>query len=137
MDPEACEWQLAYLPYREARDPGAVLVKSIREGWSAPPAWTQAQEEKQKAAREEQRRVQAAAKVRTNTVLESEFDAYWASLTVQQREEIEAAAASTLRKENRVLAEFASKHPDSPMYRGALRPYLKQLSGWKPSEVGR
>ena len=136
--PAECEQQLEYLPYRDARDPGAVLVKSIREGWSAPPAWTQAQEEKKKAARAQQRRVQTEEKAQTNAALESEFDAFWASLTAQQRAEIEAAAAATLRKENRVLAEFASKHPDSPMYRGALRPYLKQLGGWKPSsEVSR
>ncbi|HTE16855.1 MAG TPA: replication initiator protein A, partial [Armatimonadota bacterium] len=48
---EECERQLDYLPYREARDPGAVLVKSVREGWSVPAAWTQAQEGKKAAAR--------------------------------------------------------------------------------------
>lgn len=43
--------QLAYLPYRSARDPGAVLVQSIREAWAAPPAFLEAQREREAVER--------------------------------------------------------------------------------------
>jgi len=33
---EACRRQLEWLPYRQARNPAAVLVDSIREGWGPP-----------------------------------------------------------------------------------------------------
>jgi plasmid replication initiation protein len=41
--------QLAYLPYRSARNPGAVLVQSIRESWAAPAAYLEHERERQRA----------------------------------------------------------------------------------------
>lgn len=37
-DPAAVAQQLAWLPYRRATDPAAVVVRAIREHWSEPPA---------------------------------------------------------------------------------------------------
>jgi hypothetical protein len=36
---EVIERQLRYLPYRDARSPGSVLVKAIRQDWEAPAKW--------------------------------------------------------------------------------------------------
>jgi DNA-binding transcriptional regulator YhcF (GntR family) len=33
------EQQLKYLPYRDAKNPAAVLVKSVKQNWEAPPAY--------------------------------------------------------------------------------------------------
>lgn len=129
---EECDRQLEYLPFREAKNPGAILVKSIREGWSAPPAWIQAQEELVRVEQQRRRQVEAVARTERQSTAEAEFDLFWEGLDRERRAEIEGEAAAALRRENRVLSEFAAKHPDSPMYRGALRPYLKRLSGWRP-----
>lgn len=43
--------QIAYLPYRSARNPAAVLIQSIRESWAPPAAFLEA--EKQRRAAEE------------------------------------------------------------------------------------
>jgi plasmid replication initiation protein len=128
--PEECERQLQLLPYREARDPGAVLAKSIREGWAAPPAWTEAQARKKRAEKAQQQRLQASEQEEKRARVEGEFDAYWAKLPPRRRQAVEAEALAELRRTNKVLADFAGKHPDSPMLREALRPYLKRLSGW-------
>ena len=132
-EPEECERQLLYLPYREARDPGAVLAKAIREGWSAPPAWVQAEKEKKVRARVEEKRAEVTARAEKSSQSEAEFDAWWAALPAKRQAQITTQATAELRRENKVLADFASKHPDSPMLRAALRPYLKRLSGWKES----
>jgi len=129
-DPEECERQLDYLPHREARDSGAVLAKAIREGWSAPPAWLQAQEVKKKAEKSRKKEAEAATRAREQAEAEAAFDAWWAALPSTRQEEITAQAVAQLRRENRVLAEFASKHPESPIFQGALRPLLKKLAGW-------
>ncbi|MFN3651799.1 MAG: replication initiator protein A [Armatimonadota bacterium] len=130
---EECARQLDFLPYRDARDPGAVLVKSIREAWAAPPGWLQAQERRRAEEEERRRRTEAVERQVKQSAAEAEFEAFWAALPVERREELEAAAMRELRRENRVVAEFATKHPDSPVYRGAVRPLLKKLSGWKAS----
>lgn len=54
--------QLDYLPYRQAEDPAALLVKAIEESWAEPQAYRQAQEEEeQKRQQEEAARRQAEA----------------------------------------------------------------------------
>jgi plasmid replication initiation protein len=128
--PEECERQLLYLPFREARDPGAVLAKSIREGWAAPPAWTEAQDRARKAEKARRAGEKAAEKARSKAEDEAEWDAWWSARPGEERREIEAAALAELRRENRVLAAFADRHPDSPVLQGALRPLLKKHSGW-------
>ncbi len=131
--PDECRRQLEFISHREARDPGALLVKAIREGWSAPPRWTetQAEEKRAEAARRKARTVEE--KQQAAAVQEAAFDAFWATLTSERQEELIAQSRAELRRQNRMLAEFAARHPESPMCREALRPYLKALSGWQYS----
>lgn len=129
-DPSECERQLEFLPYRGARDPGALLTKAIREGWAAPPAWLEQKTRQQKAQQAEVKRLEAKAQTERQATQEASFDVYWEALDPKAREAVEVQALQLLRKENRVLAEFACKHPDSPIFRETLRPYVKRLSGW-------
>jgi plasmid replication initiation protein len=135
-DPAECERQLQYLPYREARDPGALLGKAIREGWSAPPAWTQAQQKEQAAAGERQKRLQAAAAAERRAAEETDFDRWWAALDPAKQAEFTARAMADLRRENSVLIEMARRRPGSPTLQASLRPLLKKHSGW-PGGVQR
>jgi hypothetical protein len=134
--PEECLRQLDYLPFREARDPGAVLAKSIREGWSAPPGWTQAQQERKAVEQTRRKRAEGAAQAEQRASAEAEFERWWEALPEARRAAVLEEAAAELRRENKVLADFAARHPDSPIYRDALRPYLKRLSGWGSKDVG-
>lgn len=129
--PEECENQLQYLPYREARDPGAVLVRSIREGWAAPATWIRAEEQRKSQEEAQRKRRIVEERVGHRAAEEAEFDAWWSALAMERQDEIRTQAIKALRRENRVLAEFAGRHPDSPMYQASLRPYLKKLSGWR------
>lgn len=47
--PAIIRQQLDCLPYRDAKNPGAMLAKSIREGWGAPPKYLQAQQAQERA----------------------------------------------------------------------------------------
>lgn len=132
-DPEECERQLEYLPYRDARDAGALLTKAIKEGWSAPIPWLEQRTREEKTRKAAEKQQQAAQKVEQKVSKEAGFDAYWESLSAEARGEVEARAWETLKRENRVLADFAGKHPDSPIFRETLRPYVKRLSGWVPA----
>lgn len=128
--PEECERQLEYLPKRECRDRAAALVTAIREGWSPPPAWTQEQERARALEETRTRRAENESRVEKRAAEEGEFDLWWQAIDPARRERITEQATLKLRRENRILAEFAGRHPDSPMLREALRPYLKELSGW-------
>lgn len=130
QDPDGCSQQLQYLPYRDARDPGAVLTKAIREGWSAPVSYLEQQTRARKAEEAARKRSEAELRAAEVVTQESGFDRHWETLPPARRRELEDAAAAALRRDNRVMAEFCARHPDSPIVRETLRPYLKQLSGW-------
>ncbi|MGV3721555.1 MAG: replication initiator protein A, partial [Actinomycetota bacterium] len=135
--PEECERQLQFLPHRKSRDKGAVLVKSIREGWAEPAGWGE--------ARTTLRTVKAVKTPSSSTPTvkakpdakslvapgtpATEFDAWWEALSADQRESLTAQAAGGLRRENRMVAELGARCPDSPIYRAALRPILKRIAG--------
>ncbi len=129
-DPAECERQLGYLPHREARDPGALLGKAIREGWGPPPGWRAAQ--KRREALEEARRTEeaAAAAAEQKQAEESAFDRWWAGLPAEKQAAVTAAAYAELRRRNSVVFELTRTRPDSPLLLAALRPLLKKLSGW-------
>jgi len=129
--PDECSKQLEYLPFRKPRDPGAVLVKAIHEGWAPPPEWTEAQKRTQ--TRERTRMARASCRKPTAEMAEvrDPFTAWLEQLSVLERESLTAEAVSALRKENRTMGEFAVKHPESPVVAAALRPHLERLSGWK------
>ncbi|MBM3459031.1 MAG: hypothetical protein FJX77_10935, partial [Armatimonadetes bacterium] len=129
--PEECRRQLEFLPFREAREPGGLLVKAIREGWAPPAGWHEAEKTKQRREVRQQSRKSAEQETERAAAREAEFDAYWETLPAAHQAELQERAGAQLRKENRVLAEFVSRRPGSPMCREALRPYLKALTGWK------
>jgi len=133
--PEECERQLSYLRYRDCRDRGAVLVAAIRDGWAAPPEWEQAQQrEKRKATPTKATAPEPEAPQRPSE--ETDFDAWWAELPAERRDAATEQAIAWLREENRVLGDFAMRHPESPMLRASLRPLLKKASGWILSAKG-
>jgi len=125
--PDECERQLEYLAHRDCRDRGAMLVKSIREGWAAPPRLLEAQKRQERTLAVRRKRVEAAAAVEPPAAEVDAFDAWWTAQSSERQAELRAQAMARLRAENRVLAEFAGKHPDSPMVLASLRPYLKAL----------
>jgi len=125
--------QLELLPYREARDPGAVLVKAIREGWAAPPESPEAKARAQVQLQAKARTVRATRrtpKPESTPPATSAFDIWFRALPAAEREPLEAQAMVQLRSENRMVGEFAAKHPESPVVQDALRPYLVKLSRW-------
>jgi hypothetical protein len=137
--PEECERQLTYLPHRNARDRGAVLVKSIREGWAEPAAITEARTPARTVRLVKTTSASAptaAANKRpaaepASTEGLTAFDQWWEALSPARRAEVTAAATAELRRENRMVAELATRCPDSPILRASLRPLLKKLSGWE------
>lgn len=135
--PEEARRQLDYLPYREARDPGAVLVKSIREGWSAPPAYLEAQTKARRAEAAQKKRTETRHQTRQveaeQSSVEAAFDAWWEAQPETERGAWTAAAEAQLRAENGSLAEFGQKHPRSRMYLEGLRGYRKRVSGHRPT----
>jgi hypothetical protein len=133
LAPEECGRQLEYLPYRSARDAGAVLVKSIREGWAPPTEWAAAQQKQQRQERSKRKQAEAEAKISTQEQAEAAFTAFWERLPESQRETMTERAVAQLRQENQVISEFGRKHPGSSVYQEALRPYLKVESGFNGS----
>lgn len=136
--PEEAERQLEYLPHRQARNPGAVLAKAIREGWAAPVEWTRAEEKRQAAQARSARASKAAAasshpsaKNGPPAVQEDRheaFSAWLAALPAPERQALETAAREQLRTENPILASLGEKHPDSPVVQSTLRDVMKRLA---------
>ena len=139
--PDDCERQLDYLLHRKPRDPGAVLVKSIREGWAPPPEVTERTRGMKLVRTTSARPASRAAKATTGQLFadapatetdpETAFEAWWKAQPEAHRREWLAGGMARLRRENKMLADFAAKCPDSPMLKAALRPILMELSGWR------
>lgn len=128
--PEECERQLVYLDHRQARDPGAVLVSAIREGWAPPVAWVDRQKQSMEAEiREERQRAQVQKRQRTNE-RERQFEQLWEGLEPERREALEREAMQLLRVENKILADLSRRIPDSAAVQEALREIHKRLLGW-------
>ncbi|MCX7597859.1 MAG: replication initiator protein A, partial [Armatimonadetes bacterium] len=107
--------QLTFLPYREARDPAALIVTAVRERWPAPPGARAAQ-----AAR-------AAPPADTHTNSRTpkasqerpafDLDAALAQLSPHERAALEQQAADEVRQENPQVA----KYPQSAAFRALVR----------------
>jgi hypothetical protein len=126
--PEECAVQLTYLPFRDARNPGAVLVKSIREGWGAPPAWVEAQKQQERAAKRQQRQASSRDKLGQTAEREREFQSWFAALPDEERDRYFTEARTELARENRILADLARKHPESPAVRAALLDLVRRAA---------
>jgi hypothetical protein len=93
---DAIRTQIAALPHRKAEDPGAVLVKAIKEDWALPKRFTQ-----QKAREEKIRQTALAIQPTVNAetkAKEEKVHGYLAQLTPDERVEIERLAEAKLRE---------------------------------------
>jgi plasmid replication initiation protein len=134
--------QLAYLPYRAAREPAAVLVQSIREDWAPPAAYLRAQREQQ-AAQEalagQQLHAPSAAASR-EAVQRSRREAYrkaaqtvLSTLGEEEQGEIRAEVEQTMAENYRYLAGYQSH----PVYRAVYNEELvKAIARRFPEEFG-
>ncbi len=107
--PEECRRQLAWLPSRKARNPGAVLVTAIREEWAPPP----------------ESRTNDRNRVGRTCIIEKETvplagKARWEALTEEERERLRETAAALLRKENPTAWAFGQKNSAAPLWTATL-----------------
>jgi hypothetical protein len=117
-DPEGVEEQLAHLPYREPRDPAAMLVAAIREGWPAPakaPARQPDPAPAEPAAPNLGTALEAGAAAQTADPL--------AALSEARRAELEAVATRQIEADNPRVARY----PGSAAYRALLRDRMARL----------
>lgn len=86
--------QLAMLPYRDAREPAAMLIKAIKEDWAPPASYIKAEERRLREDRlreeAEQRRRQQEREELARDTMRAIQDDYWDSLDPRQRMEINA-----------------------------------------------
>ncbi len=127
--------QIEYLPYRSARDPAAVLVQSIREGWAPPAAYLERtrREAVARAAQENQRQLESQ-RARIKQAAEAIFD----TLPIGERRAIEREIEETLRENFKVLANW----PNHPVYRAVWKEELvkairKRYPDRLPDPTGR
>jgi hypothetical protein len=98
---ERIERQVEMLPYRDARDPAAMLVKAIREDWDAPGAYAAAlreravKREKEKARSEEKAR-QKARQRRIEKVMSELSPQEMKDITARAREMVKATLRGAL-----------------------------------------
>ncbi len=116
--PDEVERQLAYLPFRRARDAAALIVKAIREGWPAPAQGVGGRRRGGEAASETGRRLAEALR----------------RLSPQERANVEQAARRQLERENPSLARLEG----TAAYRAVLAEHMWQvLSERHPDIAGR
>ncbi len=120
---ERIERQIAQLPHRKAEEPGAVLVKAVREDWAAPAGWRRAETERKKRERraeKERERQTAEDTARTEKgAQEARAAALWDSLTDAERAVLNARAEEAAR-ERPHLAALLTKRPDSPLVQAVV-----------------
>jgi len=112
--------QLAYLPYRSAKDPAAVLVKSIVEDWAQPAAHRQAQEQRTKEIFNAAPHVASVEEPEDpRTVAE-----ILAELPKREAKRLLAKAEKTIAQEYEVIALLPK---DGATYQGMLKTELLRL----------
>jgi len=115
-DVEAVQEQLDYLPFREARNPAALLVRAIQEGWPAPPGYAP-------QTSEPSRDMALAPRERPRRGAPRDPAEALALLSEEDRLDLERRAADQLRRENPRVAQ----HPDSAAYGALLHDRLAKL----------
>lgn len=119
--------QIAALPFRQtAKEPAAVLVQAIKEGWALPQSYREAErrtegqhqaEDERAAARHAKDAAEHARRDRAVKV-----EAYLATLPAAERAAIEAAA------ENRARATGGTFWKDRPLPRGLVEATLRLIA---------
>jgi len=97
---EIIQSQVDVLPYREAKDPPAALVSSIREGWSLPVSY---QETIQRKKRDEEERCLQEQKKCQEAELRSRVEDYLSKLSDDEMAELRREAAEMARSEGTAL----------------------------------
>ena len=59
------------------------------------------------------------------------FDQWWQTRAPAEQAALTARALERLQEENPTLLELTRRRPNSPMLQAALRPLLKELSGYQ------
>lgn len=127
---ERIEKQIAQLPYRRADEPGAVLVKAIREDWAAPEGWRRAQSERKKQERQAQKEQERQAAAEAERVAEAERDtritALWESLTDAERADLDTRAEAVVH-EQEYLSTLWKRRKDSPLVQSVVKKRRAEL----------
>ena len=116
-DVVAVREQLALLPFRDARDPAALIVTAVRERWPEPPAARAARARDVSTAADDQGSCQQPRQAGFDV------DAALGRLSPAARAELERRAAEEVRRENPQVARY----PDSAAFRALVRRRLAAI----------
>lgn len=129
--PEQIRNQLAFLQYRKADDPAAVLVRAIEEDWAAPAEYQKAQAEREKKERLRSRRRQKAeeqaAEAAAEEAARAAQDNWWNALEPGEREKLIAQAEAALRANNAFLFVNGEPKRNGVMYQTMLDAERRRL----------
>ena len=112
--------QMAYLPLRQATDPPAALVQSIREGWAEPRAYQEVRA--RDARRAEEEHAQSAA-ILEQRIEERAYEVLEQALSLGEQMTIEQLAREELTANNPMVAQ----RPHSVAYAVAERMIVKRI----------
>ncbi len=128
-DIEAVREQLEYLPYRDARNPAALLVRAIRERWPAPPSYAPKSDKEPGSALSaapDQDKSKPAKSLSAEEILARLPDAY--------REQLRRRAHEQLARENPRVAN----NPGTAAYEALIKQRMLQaLSIERPELFGQ
>jgi hypothetical protein len=127
--PEVVERQLQYWPHRPAiQNPGAALRRAIEEEWAAPEGWKRVQAKPPRPARAPARKKGVPKRGGEEPdEAATAFDAWWAGLTLTERERLFEEARTELIGDNPTLIQYYGRNPDTLLK--ALRPILMGRQG--------
>jgi len=119
--PERVRMQLAFLEFRKAEDPAAVLVRAIEEDWAPPAEYRRAQAEREKEERQRVRREQKAKEQAEHAAsLEAQKsvqDEWWNALEREEQDDLVAQVETALRQNSSFLFRSGEPKRNGVMYR--------------------
>lgn len=118
--PDQIRVQLAYLEFRKAEDPAAVLVRAIEEEWAPPAEYRRAQADREKEERQRVRREQKAREQAEHAAAEEAErraqDEWWNALELEEQDELVAQVEAALRERNSFLFRNGEPKRDGVMF---------------------
>lgn len=123
--------QLQMLPYRNATNPAAVLVKAIREDWAPGPGYVQAQEEKYKRAKSQTLRAQRREETEQKSTQEAqqaeEIEKYWCRLGAEAQQTVLQSAEAFVREHHPALAKKLDQVSRGPIVEAMLEQHRRDI----------
>jgi hypothetical protein len=123
--------QLEALAYRDAKDPAAVLVKSIREGWALPAALIEKRARKERKREKQEEKVKLLAETEQQQTARTEMlerlAAYWQGLPAAEQTRVEAEARETLRRTNPFVAQLMERTGEGKIVKATLESLREQI----------